>query len=35
MRGAVEDLSTPARMPAFSARLAGAGAVVDAIFGTG
>jgi NAD(P)H-hydrate epimerase len=34
-RGRVEDLSTPERVPALVARLAGAGAVVDAIFGTG
>jgi NAD(P)H-hydrate epimerase len=35
MRGTVEDLSIPERVPAFAARVAGAGAVVDAIFGTG
>jgi ADP-dependent NAD(P)H-hydrate dehydratase / NAD(P)H-hydrate epimerase len=35
LRGAVEDLSAPDRVPVFVARLAGAGAVVDAIFGTG
>jgi NAD(P)H-hydrate epimerase len=34
-RGRVEDASTPARIPALAERLAGAGAVVDAIFGTG
>lgn len=34
-RGKIEDVSTTERVPALAARLAGASAVVDAIFGTG